>query len=65
MTASGSTDSILENSSSSTSTLPRSTDADSDVLSVPDNAFLDANIMSDDEEFAGGYASTTFVYFIP
>lgn len=56
VTATGSTDSFIQNSSSLLTNDSRSAEVDSDALSVPDNDILDASIVSDDEEFAEGYA---------
>lgn len=49
MTAAGNTDSILNDLLTSSSIAPRGIDADNDVGSV------DADIRSDEEEFAEGY----------
>ena len=54
VTATGSSDSFVEDSSSS-STESRGAEGDNDALTVPDNDILDASIVSDDEEFAEGY----------
>ncbi|KAG0600738.1 hypothetical protein M758_11G057600 [Ceratodon purpureus] len=54
VTATGSTDSLVEDSSRSSPTESRGAEGDNDLLSVPDNDILDASIVSDDEEFAEG-----------
>lgn len=55
VTATGSTNSFIEDSSSSSKTESRGAEADNDALSALDNDILDASIVSDDEEFAEGY----------
>jgi hypothetical protein len=56
VTTTGGTEYILEDVVSSAATSePRSIDTEAEDLSAPDNSFLDANILSDDEEFADGY----------
>lgn len=55
VTATGSTDSFIQDSSSLSTTELRGAEVDNDALSVPDNDILDASIVSDDEEFAEGY----------
>jgi ATP-dependent Clp protease ATP-binding subunit ClpC len=54
VTASGGTDSLVQDSSSPSTTDARGAEVDNDDLSVPDNDILDASIVSDDEEFAEG-----------
>jgi len=62
VTATGSTDSFIQDSSSLSTTESRGADVDSDALSVPDNDILDASIVSDDEEFAEGYVPKLSAY---
>lgn len=60
VTATGSTDSFIQDSS----TLSTKESTDSDSLSVPDNDTLDASIVSDDEEFAEGYFPEFNAHFL-
>lgn len=62
VTATGSTDSFIQDSSSLSTTDSRGAEVDNDDLSVPDNDTLDASIVSDDEEFAEGYVPNFKAY---
>lgn len=64
VTATGSTDSFVEDSSRSSPSESRGAEADNDALSVPDNDILDASIVSDDEEFAEGYVLNLSEFYL-